>query len=268
MFYIHLSELSFLGTLISRNSHFLELLQRLAGLKRTAYPSVLVALSLMNLLRCSVVLIIGLLSACDAQETPVPKPRTESAVQTPEPAPATPEVRSTAEQPSESVVSPGPEKKSAPVHELPPSAPVVPVVAGKQPVEKDNAIGSAKTPAGGAVAEKKTAQAKPATKRETAAQQRKAKKDAKEAVKNVRLAPPKLDLSLPPELVQEMEPPAKVIPARRKPILPPMFDTNGSSGAGPFELNGRLLSNEMQLQMRNDSRRDVEGAALDFKFKQ
>jgi len=29
-----------------------------------------------------------------------------------------------------------------------------------------------------------------------------------------------------------------------------------------------LISNEMQLQMRNDSRRDVEGAAIDFEFRQ
>ena len=34
-----------------------------------------------------------------------------------------------------------------------------------------------------------------------------------------------------------------------------------------FQINGRLLSNEMQLQMRNEERRDVEGAALDFEFK-
>ena len=38
--------------------------------------------------------------------------------------------------------------------------------------------------------------------------------------------------------------------------------------AAPFQLNGRLLSNEMQLQLRNEERREVEGAALDFEFKQ
>ncbi|EGH25866.1 hypothetical protein PSYMO_32414, partial [Pseudomonas amygdali pv. mori str. 301020] len=54
-----------------------------------------------------------------------------------------------------------------------------------------------------------------------------------------------------------------------KPILPQMFSDKGASAnPGPFELEGRLLTNEMQLQMRNENRRDVEGAALDFKFKQ
>ena len=80
---------------------------------------------------------------------------------------------------------------------------------------------------------------------------------------------PKLDLSLPPEMVKELSPPANVITAKRKPLLPQMFGSKGSSSdPSPFELNGLLLSNEMQLQMRNESRRDIEGAALDFKFKQ
>ena len=37
----------------------------------------------------------------------------------------------------------------------------------------------------------------------------------------------------------------------------------------PFQLNGRLLSNEMDLQLRNEYRHnEIEGAALDFEFKQ
>lgn len=226
----------------------------------------------MNLLRCTVLLIVVLLSACDAQEPPVPKPRTDAATQESAPAPAPPVVRSTADQPSETVVSPDPDKKDAPVHEMPATAPVVPVVAGKQPVDKEKAAGPSTPVTGKTDAAKKAAQSKSADNRETIAQQRKARQQARQnskEVKETRLAPPKLDLSLPPELVQELEPPAKVVPARRKPILPPMFGTDASSSdSGPFELNGRLLSNEMQLQMRNDSRRDVEGAALDFKFKQ
>lgn len=225
----------------------------------------------MNLLRCTVLLIVVLLSACDAQETPVPKPRTDAATQESAPAPAPPAVRSTADQPSESVVSPAADKKDPPVHEMPATAPVVPVVAGKQSVDKDKAAGPSTAAAGKPETTKKPAPSKSADKRETVAQQRKARqaRQTSKEVKETRLAPPKLDLSLPPELVQELEPPAKVVTARRKPILPPMFDTDASSsGSEPFELNGRLLSNEMQLQMRNDSRRDVEGAALDFKFKQ
>ena len=75
---------------------------------------------------------------------------------------------------------------------------------------------------------------------------------------------PKLDLSLPKDMVEELKPPGTVILPKREPILPQMF---GEKDNG-FQLNGRLLSNEMELQLRNEARRDVEGAALDFEFKQ
>jgi hypothetical protein len=222
----------------------------------------------MNLLRCSGLLIVVLLGACDARETPVPKPKTESSVEAP--AAASPAVRSTVDAPSESVVSPDPVKQGGtPSHDMAPNVPVVPVVAGKNIVSQEQTARSGQAQQT-KTAEPKAAQGKTGGKRDSVADNRKAKKAGKDTpAKDVRLSPPKLDLSLPPELVKELEPPAKVIPARRKPILPPMFDTDSTpSNAGPFELNGRLLSNEMQLQMRNDNRRDVEGAALDFKFKQ
>ena len=73
-----------------------------------------------------------------------------------------------------------------------------------------------------------------------------------------------LDLSLPKDMVEELKPPGTVILPKREPILPQMF---GEKNSG-FQLNGRLLSNEMQLQLRNDERREVDGAALDFEFKQ
>ena len=54
----------------------------------------------------------------------------------------------------------------------------------------------------------------------------------------------------------------------RKPLLPSMFPQKPVSDDSPFQLNGRLINNEMQLQLRNDSRHDVEGAAIDFEFRQ
>ncbi|MCF4995030.1 translation initiation factor 2 [Pseudomonas syringae] len=87
-------------------------------------------------------------------------------------------------------------------------------------------------------------------------------KSAKELVKKP-LPPARLDLSLPKSMVQELKPEGTVPLPKRDPILPQMF---GEKNSG-FQLNGRLLSNEMQLQLRNDERRDVEGAALDFEFK-
>ncbi|MGF6089295.1 translation initiation factor 2 [Pseudomonas sp. 18173] len=91
-------------------------------------------------------------------------------------------------------------------------------------------------------------------------------KSASEVV-TTELPSAKLDLSLPKDMVQELKPVGTVPLTRREPLLPQMFgDKSGSSS--PFQLNGRLLTNEMQLQLRNEERREVEGAALDFEFKQ
>lgn len=88
-------------------------------------------------------------------------------------------------------------------------------------------------------------------------------KPASEVVKT-QLPPARLDLSLPREMVQQLKPAGTVPLPRHDAVLPQMF---GEKNSG-FQLNGRLLSNEMQLQLRNEERRDVEGAALDFEFKQ
>ncbi len=89
-------------------------------------------------------------------------------------------------------------------------------------------------------------------------------KAASEVVKT-ELPPAKLDLKLPPQMAQELKPVGTVPLPSNDALLPPMFGEKTSSG--PFQLNGRLLNNEMQLQLRNDERREVEGAALDFEFK-
>ena len=77
----------------------------------------------------------------------------------------------------------------------------------------------------------------------------------------------KLDLRLPPDMVEKIKPVEQIEAEIRKPLLPSMFGEKPATDS-PFQLNGRLLSNEMQLQLRNDSRQDVEGAAIDFEFKQ
>ncbi|WP_236690487.1 translation initiation factor 2 [Pseudomonas sp. RIT-PI-a] len=84
----------------------------------------------------------------------------------------------------------------------------------------------------------------------------------------------KLDLSLPKDIVKDLKPPTQPVNAAvqptplaeraPKPILPAFFSDKGNED---FQLNGRLLNNEMQLQRRGDGR-EVEGAALDFNFKQ
>ena len=77
----------------------------------------------------------------------------------------------------------------------------------------------------------------------------------------------RLDLSLPTDMVKNLEPEVGDASTRRKPLLPAMFTEKPETSDSPFQLNGRLISNEMQLQLRNDSRRDVEGAAIEFEFR-
>lgn len=76
----------------------------------------------------------------------------------------------------------------------------------------------------------------------------------------------KLDLSLPPAMVKDLQPPGK--PAAT-PVhdgyLPPLFPDKKPDDS--YQINGRLLSNEMQLQLR-DEQRKIDGAALDIEFKQ
>jgi hypothetical protein len=87
-------------------------------------------------------------------------------------------------------------------------------------------------------------------------------KPASEVVKT-QLPSPNLDLSLPKDMVDELKPIGTVSLPKREPVLPQMFGDKSSQ----FQLNGRLISNEMKLQLRNEERRDVEGAALEFEFK-
>jgi glucose/arabinose dehydrogenase len=212
----------------------------------------------MKALRCVGLLLVVLLSACDAQDPPAPKPKVaaeaaQTKVQAPAAAPPAVETSGVAVEPAK-----------PPVHDLSPNVSVVPVTAGGEA-----ASGKSATPAKPQV--KASPKSTADNKREAAA--KKSVAASKKVVKDTSLSNAKLDLSLPPELAREVakekKPNATARPLTRKPILPQMFgDKDDSSGQGPFELNGRLLSNEMQLQMRNDNRRDVEGAALDFKFKQ
>lgn len=205
----------------------------------------------MNVFRCIALSVVVLLSACDAQQSPAPKPKVAAEAQSPKKVDASPP----AAEPTKSV----PEAAKAPVHELAPSVSVVPVTAKGEAAaaSKPNKTDAAKAPVAKATAEKKRD-----------AVTRKSVAESKKTLKETSLKNAKLDLSLPPELAEELQPAGTTKAKPRKPILPPMFNDKRASGSDPFELNGRILSNEMDLQMRNDSRRDVEGAALDFKFRQ
>ncbi|SDS59026.1 hypothetical protein SAMN05216496_1937 [Pseudomonas sp. Z003-0.4C(8344-21)] len=138
----------------------------------------------------------------------------------------------------------------------------VPSVMAAATQEKPAATSTSKKTAKTAAPAKKAQSKKAATvkKRRPVASK---SKPASEVAKT-RLPKAKLDLSLPRDMVEELKPKGTVELPKREAILPQMF---GEKDSG-FQLNGRLLSNEMQLQLRNDERREVEGAALDFEFKQ
>jgi len=116
---------------------------------------------------------------------------------------------------------------------------------------------------------KKSVAAKKASARKTTPAKKKrppiaSKSKSAHEVAKTPLPPAKLDLSLPHDMVETLQPPGKLPLPKHEPLLPSMFGEK----PGPFQLNGRLLSNEMQLQLRNPERSEVEGAALDFEFKQ
>jgi len=91
-------------------------------------------------------------------------------------------------------------------------------------------------------------------------------KSAHEVAKT-QLPPAELDLSLPSNMVRHLQPLGTMPQPKNVPLLPPMFAEKPTDNSA-FQINGRLLSNEMKLQLRNEERREVEGAALEFQFKQ
>ena len=108
----------------------------------------------------------------------------------------------------------------------------------------------------------------PASQKKAAAKKKRAAnaKSARE-VAQTKLPPAQLDLSLPSEMVRVLQPIGTMPKPKSVPLLPPLFGEKPTDNSA-FQINGRLLSNEMKLQLRNDERREVEGAALDFEFKQ
>ncbi len=114
-----------------------------------------------------------------------------------------------------------------------------------------------------------TKKASAAKKKTTSAKKRAAASKAKSArdVAQTKLPPAQLDLSLPTDMVRHLQPIGTMPKPKSVPLLPQMFGEKPTDNSA-FQINGRLLSNEMRLQLRNEERRDVEGAALDFEFKQ
>ncbi|TFY85805.1 translation initiation factor 2 [Pseudomonas kairouanensis] len=139
-------------------------------------------------------------------------------------------------------------------------------VLAASPVTPDKPTASTqqKTPAKKPAPAKKAPEAK---KKNATVKKRAAKTQSSREVAQTQLPPAQLDLTLPSDMVRHLQPLGTVPKPKSVPLLPPMFGEKPADNSA-FQINGRLLSNEMKLQLRNEERRDVEGAALEFEFKQ
>lgn len=184
-------------------------------------------------------LLLGLLAGCEQEAPPPQKP------------PASP-------PPVTEVAKPEP---AAPAKEAPAAKPASepPKVASEAPKPVAKAESKPKPEAKSQA--KPKVEAKPSTK----AAQQPATSPAANARKPEKTELPKaqLDLRLPRHLVDKLEP--EIVEERKaeEPLLPPMF-TEKAPEQGPFQLNGKLLTNEKE----DDYWRSVEGAELQFEFKQ
>lgn len=77
-----------------------------------------------------------------------------------------------------------------------------------------------------------------------------------------RLPAAKLDLTLPKDLVEQLQPTEAAADLADQPLLPQMF-VEKPAPESPFQLNGKLIHNERE----DDYWRSVEGAELQFEFK-
>ncbi|EFQ62044.1 MULTISPECIES: hypothetical protein [Pseudomonas] len=143
---------------------------------------------------------------------------------------------------------------------------VSPVLAAAPVTENKPAASSEKPTAKKSTA---TQQAPAAKKKAATAKKRASAKRSKSSqeVAKTQLPPAQLDLTLPSDMVRHLQPLGTMPKPKSVPLLPPMFGEKPTDNSA-FQINGRLLSNEMKLQLRNEERREVEGAALEFEFKQ
>lgn len=153
----------------------------------------------------------------------------------PQPVPTPPRIEPAVESPLPVSAS-----RREPLQLLPPdklptlvAKPLAPAAAASQP----GAVSAATAPSGNASSE---AQASP------------------QALPSARL-----DLRLPAGLVEQMEPGEPQQDLSKEPLLPPLF-VEKPVEPGPFQLNGRLISNDHSKEDYWDS---LEGAELQFEFR-
>ncbi len=180
----------------------------------------------------TLLVLLGLLAACDDKPAPVPAPVPS--------APSAPEVQA---PPAASEPAPIQPRATTPA-----SSAAKPVEAVPKQTPKD-------LPALGSKVVKDTSLPKPADSKPKPAAKVSASKP---------LPPAKLDLRLPSDMVEQLQPEEAADIDFSKPALLPEMFVEKPQAPGPFELNGRLITNDHSTDDYWDS---VEGAELQFKFR-
>ena len=101
----------------------------------------------------------------------------------------------------------------------------------------------------------------------TKARQATKAKAAGSSVSRTKLAPIKLNLSLPPELIENMELGKPLPESVREPaLLPPLF-VEEKPAPSPYQLSGKLITNERQRSEQDNYFDAVEGAELSIEYR-
>lgn len=135
------------------------------------------------------------------------------------------------------------------------------------PARKAPAKASTKVPAKPAVKAAHAAQSSASAKTAKAVKASPVKaKPSRSNAARTKLAPVKLNLNLPPELVENMDFGKPLAEVDELPVLPPMF---GASKPAPsaYQLSGKLISNERQKETSDNYLDSVEGAELSIEFR-
>ena len=89
---------------------------------------------------------------------------------------------------------------------------------------------------------------------------------AASSASRTKLAPIKLNLSLPPELVKDMELGKPVADSVETPLLPSLF-VEKKPAPSPYQLSGKLITNERQQPEQDNYLDAVEGAEFSIEYR-